>query len=395
MELRSHLLAAGLLAVTALAVLAARAGAAPFTGAFDEVGPALAEAGTDLGISGAQRKALDKATVALARGSGSLGDDLGIAKRVLVVDRRFRGHVDLQAALAAMVDELAGLVSARTDDLAVGIETAVDADTKLLAKATREGDRAQSALDRAAAATSRKKAVKALADALKRTLAGETHFAAATTPLRIEGVPETLPQSVRRTFRRSVDVFGIHILATRGVPKKKVLHAANVMAQYLDNDADGDPDNPAVVAEMIQRGAALIMFRNESEERRARLGDDVFDSLQLQNLFAFETRPEGSSPGRFDATLEEVLHLITHVGYAGVYPDTFGEYSCMVTEYVYWGLTSVLGAQSARLDEIGHEWQLNTPELVAAGDAPLFALLTDPQFAWPTVTPDGRYAPGR
>ena len=35
--------------------------------------------------------------------------------------------------------------------------------------------------------------------------------------------------------------------------------------------------------------------------------------------------PGWTRRGRFDATLEEVLHLITHAGYAHVYPEVFGE----------------------------------------------------------------------
>ena len=66
-------------------------------------------------------------------------------------------------------------------------------------------------------------------------------------------------------FSKSVQVFGVVIRATENVPDVKVLHAANIMAEYLDNDEDGTPDNLHVVNEMVRQGATLIMVRDENE----------------------------------------------------------------------------------------------------------------------------------
>ena len=64
----------------------------------------------------------------------------------------------------------------------------------------------------------------------------------------------------------------------------------------------------------------------------------------------------------------------------------------MITEYMYWGLSSILGAQDKRPAEVSHEWQLNTAELVRTGDPTLYNLLTDEQYKFPTHLPDGTYA---
>ena len=124
------------------------------------------------------------------------------------------------------------------------------------------------------------------------------------------------------------------------------------------------------------------------------------------------------------------MHIITHAGYAAVYPEVFGEqigsdlgnamdiarggqftsipnsypteawytyddstcdYNCMATEYIYWALTSILGAQENRLNEIGQEWKLNTKTKVETQDPAIYQLLTDPQYKFPTVLPDGTY----
>ena len=237
-------------------------------------------------------------------------------------------------------------------------------------------------------------------------------------------------------FAKKTYVFGIPIYGTEATSDQAMLHAANVMAQYLDNDEDGQPDNELVVEHMLEQGAALIMAKDESE--LAPLFAQLPESDAMQDLYASEVVIAGAgtdagAQGRFDASLEEVLHLITHVGYAGVYPEIFGEaigseiadamdiarggqfesipasypdsawysyddetcdYSCMVTEYTYWSLTSILGAQEGdeRLAQIGHEWQLNTPEKVQNQDTAVYTLLTNAEYGLATILPDGSYS---
>jgi hypothetical protein len=67
----------------------------------------------------------------------------------------------------------------------------------------------------------------------------------------------------------------------------------------------------------------------------------------------------------------------------------------MNSEYIYWALTSILGTQDYphRAEEIGHEWELNTKELVMTRDPNVYALLTDPKYKFPTKAPDGNYKP--
>jgi len=226
---------------------------------------------------------------------------------------------------------------------------------------------------------------------------------------------------------RKVVVFGIDIYAAAQVEDAKLLHAANVMAQYLDNDEDGTADNQAVVDRMVSEKAYLTMWKAENdltEPPSGRQGQDLGDD---------ETNPNyvtSGFSGRFDASLEEVLHIITSAGYSKVYPEVFGEvtgsqiadamdlarggqftsipnpypagawytyddstceYNCMVTEYHYWAMTSILDAQQSRLDEIEHEWKLNTKEKVESQDPAAYALLTDPQYSFASVIPDGTY----
>jgi len=235
-----------------------------------------------------------------------------------------------------------------------------------------------------------------------------------------------------KVFSKNISVFGIPIYGTTATLDEALLHAANVMAQYLDNDENGVPDNQMVVDKMIAEGATLIIANDENDLDH--LFDKIPESDALQDLYVEEMTPDNGADGKFDATLEEVLHLITHVGYVGVYPDIFGEatgaviadamdmarggqfetipasypagawytyddqscnYSCMVTEYTYWSLTSILGAQNftGRLEQIEQEWKLNTADKIQNQDAAVYTLLTDSQYGLATILPDGNYQP--
>ncbi len=227
---------------------------------------------------------------------------------------------------------------------------------------------------------------------------------------------------------RKVKVFGIDIYAAPQVEDSKLLHAANIMAQYLDNNEDGTVDNPEVVNKMVENKAFLFLWKTEAD-----FPDSIPSGRLGQDLGNDETIPAwhtNGQTGRFDASLEEVLNIITHAGYAQAYPAVFGEnagttlanamdiargghftsipnpypenawytyddttcdYNCQSTEYIYWALTSILGAQTNRLDEIGNEWRLNTRQKVQDTDTAIYALLTDPQYRFPTVLPDGNY----
>jgi hypothetical protein len=231
-------------------------------------------------------------------------------------------------------------------------------------------------------------------------------------------------------FTKQIKVFGVHVYATAGVADEKMLHAANMLAEYLDNDEDGIPDNQLVVDALVRHNTALIMTKDEDEMHS--LDRSALPRGEKQGLWDEETRPGGAERGIFDAALEEIIHPITYVGYSNVYPEVFGiepgsevakimdeargghfeevpdkypdnawytyydetcDYGCQITEYIYWALTSILGAQDfpGRLEQIQEEWRYNTREKVEKGDPKIYALLTDPQYKLPTVLPDGIY----
>ena len=249
-----------------------------------------------------------------------------------------------------------------------------------------------------------------------------------TDYIKITGVSES-DKNYFKYFCKTTEIFGIKIYATNKVDNEKMLHAASILAEYLDNDEDGQVDNQKVVDKLIEKNVWLLLVKNERDQ------DDA-ERINLKNSNYQDLRDEeitlvNGSP-RFDASLEEVLHLITQHGYAEVYPEVFGEkkgskmadamdiarggyfkkvpneyptnawytyndescdYSCQITEYTYWALTSILGGQdfNGRFDEIKDEWKLNTKEKVKNNDIDVYNLLTKSEYKLPTKLPNGKY----
>lgn len=246
-------------------------------------------------------------------------------------------------------------------------------------------------------------------------------------------VVSELPSSLAKiddVFSKYVNVFNVSIVATSGVDDSRLLHSANILAQYLDTDADNVVDNSNVVDEMISNHAILIITVNADETDRVfeEMSDDALDSFIFQDLSADEMVLPGETG--FDASLEEVLHLITSVGYASAYPSVWShegdtnltqltdnarggtyetppsQYSdeawfhyddetcdrgCNAVEYTYWALTSHLGGQESRCSQIADEWELCTASKLAETDPNMVDLMTEGEHALPLVLPDGSY----
>jgi hypothetical protein len=125
----------------------------------------------------------------------------------------------------------------------------------------------------------------------------------------------------KTVFDKCVEVFGLRVLATSGVSEAKTLHTANVLAEYLDNDEDGNVDQPEVLAALKGSSnaqiATMVLFASEQEQESKQSAFEAFENFitRAQNLFAMEIFENGSSGSNRDATLEEVLHLVTDKGW--------------------------------------------------------------------------------
>jgi hypothetical protein len=257
-------------------------------------------------------------------------------------------------------------------------------------------------------------------------------------------ISTTLPsdlQSASSVFSKYVEVFGLRVLATSGVSDAKVLHTANVLAEYLDNDENGVIDQAEVLTSLlgssVSRISTMVLFSSESEQNSLDSNLVALETVltRTQNLFADEIFENGSQGENRDATLEEVLHLVTDKGWDEAFPDVWGEkkgssianamdtarggyfetipasypanawytyddqtadYATQVTEYVYWATTTYLGGQnwSDRVhSNFTNEWKPITQADLNSTDPAVISLLTSSSYNFPiTQLPDGNYS---
>lgn len=142
-------------------------------------------------------------------------------------------------------------------------------------------------------------------------------------------------------IEKKITAFGINVFALEGVTDRDLELVAHVLAQWIDNNEDGTPDNPAVLAEIIRQKSRMILgvtfdqigpWHEHSQgilkyPHAPTYGLDVttinhnWYGLPLSEYSQDHYLKEGLLPP--DATTEETFHLITDVGYASVYPSIF------------------------------------------------------------------------
>lgn len=240
--------------------------------------------------------------------------------------------------------------------------------------------------------------------------------------------------------------FGVQICAMPKVDDKYLNHAKKVMNKLIDYNSDGVVDNKKAIDKIISTGSVFAIFRSERDENNFQeyfYPDEVMDEMEKlisQNGWDFDddedkitaliepkfgtflavfTNEMNLDNNGWDPTIEEGLHLITHMGYAQAYQDIFGQhknseiaklmdearggyfkdaqrsypsgayytyddksctYACQITEFTYWAITSMRGQQSNRGGAINKEWKLNTPEKVKLSAPKLEALLTQEEY---------------
>jgi hypothetical protein len=246
-------------------------------------------------------------------------------------------------------------------------------------------------------------------------------------------------------FSTFIDVFGVYLVATPEAPKAYVDHSANVLAEYLDNDGDGVPDDKAVTDYLADGNYIMPVWEEEDrdtffEEVRGTYCEDNVGTAASMYYLEDQWAIGGLDvAGQWDVNLEEIWHVVSKGWYA-VYPDEFGDeweqegftsklmeamdvarggkflnppeqypigswynyydescdYGCQLHEYFYWGVVANMGALEKVPSKCGpssdsREWTLCTREQLQQTDTLMFALLNEEGFSLPKEIPDGNY----
>ena len=207
----------------------------------------------------------------------------------------------------------------------------------------------------------------------------------------------------------------VTICITKDVPEEKVRHAANVTAQWLDNNQDGKIDeirlNPSLsenrpVLLMSAKGFNVFQFISIEKGLDDRLGQD---------LAAAETAPKR---GR-DASQEEIHHLIFTSGWVHAFPRAFSEVpedrsklfltwksaekngfyyyddptcdaECKVVEFFYLATAAYLGSQ---IDVAHDELFIKTRSKLKQKLPKIIELIESNSYHYPRyMWPDGEYS---
>ena len=230
-------------------------------------------------------------------------------------------------------------------------------------------------------------------------------------------------------FNRKVLVFGIPIYAFKEVEDSKLLHTANLLAQFLDNDENGVIDNLDVYDQIIANKSFLFLWKL-IEERDSFTTPNGFSGKDISADAISPIWHSNGHTGTFDLAIENVWYLITTKGYEKAYPTVFNaqanseiseamdvarggnfinppttyptgawftstdvscDYACQISKYNYWILSSKLGAQENRLSEIENEWKLNTSTKLQTTDVKAWTIFSNTAYMLPTNLPDGTY----
>ena len=237
-------------------------------------------------------------------------------------------------------------------------------------------------------------------------------------------------------FTKYVDILGcFSIYAESTISDAKVLHAAAVAAELLDNNEDGIVDDPLIEAQLTNENALMPIFSSEGSSVENTFFNNYNGDGVSAVLYKNEIDPTQTGHWGDDASVEEIMHTINHVGHTNVYPAAFSmgpnsslmstamdvarggqfmsipnpypasawyhyddwtcDYECMAIEYIYWAQVSNMGilddAQTA--SGIANEWEPYNATLLQSMDLLMYDLITDPQYKLPQLAPDGNYCP--
>ena len=242
-------------------------------------------------------------------------------------------------------------------------------------------------------------------------------------------------------FSQFVRVHGMYVVGDEDAPSEYVLHTANILAQYLDNDEDGIPDDQVVTDYLVANGFIVPVWTKDIRENfwssaRGTWCEDNIRTVASMYHADSQWAIGGIEKAKiWDSNLEEVWHVVSEAWYR-VYPEYFNDkfddprdsllteavdaarggyfeeapkiypaeawyryfdcpYGCQVHEYFYWITVANIGALDPAITNWcpNEEWSICTKEELRIRDVRAYDLLNNHGFKLPTHIPDGSYSP--
>ena len=128
-------------------------------------------------------------------------------------------------------------------------------------------------------------------------------------------------------FSRCAMPFGVLLAADDRMPAPYLELAAAVLAEMLDQDHDGVPDDAALVALLRDRDAAWLAMpvdRRDWERRQLPRLERVLGYDIVIPAWWLDVRPGGPDARGRAVTVEEIHHFITQFGLSRLHPEIFG-----------------------------------------------------------------------
>ena len=270
-------------------------------------------------------------------------------------------------------------------------------------------------------------------------------------------IPKSNPDSEKVTFEildkhpdfeclsielnKFINVFGVYVISHDSIPEEFMMHTANILAEYIDNDLDGIPDDINVINSLRDNNYVVPVWTEELREKHfpSQRGTPCEDNIgYAASMYMSDAWALGGiiEDGNYDGNIEEVWHVVTR-GWSDAYPEEFGigyeinsklnnamdiarggkfenvpskypedawysyydescGYSCQASEYFYWAVAANIGAldpvYTNKCESSSHEWNICTKEELEIKDLSIYKLLNDGRFKFPEIIPLGEYS---
>ena len=149
-------------------------------------------------------------------------------------------------------------------------------------------------------------------------------------------------------YVRVLDCFNIY--AESSIPDAKVLHAASIAAELLDNNEDGEVDDPLLKDELNENGALIPIFAYDGSPAMENFFDNYNGNGAAAVLWRNEIDPNNPGYWGADATVEEIVHVINVIGHTNIYPDAFSlqPNSSLLTEAMDIAIANIINTSIGR-----------------------------------------------